>query len=390
MEPRQNNNSSSSCSWVRRDCIGKGSFGKVHVAVNRSNNQVFAVKSVNTKTALSSHIEALENEIQILQSLSSPYVIGYLGNDFTHESRTEVCRNLHMEFMFNGTVSDSVHLNEKIVRSYTRCIVSALNYIHLKGIVHCDVKGKNVLVTSKLGVCKLADFGSAQKVEEQGKEIKAQGTPLWMAPEVIRQEKQGPESDIWSLGCTVIEMITGKSAWKDCESSIVLKIGFSDEVPEFPAQLSDSGRDFLDKCLRREPGERWNCEQLLQHPFLSEDMVVESSPRSILDWASSEFCDENEEEDEEEYRISSSSDDVISSAKGRINELASGRGVIWESDGWEVIRSCSVSNRGGEAETSGEIRIGTNSEYSNIITLGQQLWLLLLWLQSWGELSVWV
>ncbi|KAF5188448.1 kinase-like, partial [Thalictrum thalictroides] len=207
-----------------------------------------------------------------------------------------------MEYMFGGTISDSCIKDEQILRSYTRCIVSALHYVHSKGIVHCDVKGKNVLVGSKVGVAKLADFGSARRIarieEDAGALIKPQGTPLWMAPEVIRQEKQGFESDIWSLGCTIIEMITGKAAWKDCDSStVVFKIGFSDELPEFPEQLSELGCDFLDKCLRRNPSERWTCDQLLQHPFLSStDILVETSPRSILDWDNvTEFCDDDED-----------------------------------------------------------------------------------------------
>ncbi|KAL5710148.1 hypothetical protein ACHQM5_020750 [Ranunculus cassubicifolius] len=375
----------SSSQWTRKNCIGRGSFGKVHIAVNKTDNRIFAVKSVNSYTAPPSHLEALENEIQILQSLSSPYIIEYLGNDSTHESSTESYRNLHMEYMYGGSVADGGRIkDEQMVRSYTRHIVSALRYIHSRGIVHSDVKGKNVLLGSKPGVAKLADFGSAKRISKEEGMIKAQGTPLWMAPEVIRQEKQGPESDVWSLGCTIIEMITGKSAWKDSESTVVFRIGFSDELPEFPYRLSELGKDFLSKCLRREPSERWSCEQLLRHPFVSEtDICIESSPRSILDWANSEFHEDDDEEDQEPVQISND-ESVIISAKDRISELASSRGAIWESDGWDVVRSDTLGNRGGEAGCSaGEEEVGTtHSEYSNVGGDQERIWMEYLDLMS--------
>ncbi|OVA02734.1 Protein kinase domain [Macleaya cordata] len=389
--------------WVRGNCIGKGSFGTVNLAVDKSNGHIFAVKSVNLKTAHPFHIQSLENEIRILQSLSSPYVIQYLNDDLEFQSGTAVYQNLHMEYMAGGTVVDlaakfggkGIHGyvdHEQIVRSYTRCIVSALHYIHSSGFVHCDVKGKNVLVGSTPGFAKLADFGSAKRISSDGcanledggakMMILPRGTPLWMAPEVIRQERQGPESDVWSLGCTIIEMITGNPPWKDCGPKMVHQIGFSDQVPEFPDQISELGRDFLEKCLRRDPSERWTCEELLRHQFLSTDseIVNNQSPRCVLDWSNSEFRDDNE--DEEDFQLSfinscslnSSSDSenlVISSAKDRISKLASVRGVVWESDGWELVRSGFVCDRAGDSFGSEGIE-WTNSEFSNLISTPEE------------------
>nr|DAD47620.1 TPA_asm: hypothetical protein HUJ06_017557 [Nelumbo nucifera] len=83
--------------------------------------------------------------------------------------------------------------------------------------------------------------------------------------------------------------------WCHCND---VSIGFSNELPDFPAQLSALGHDFLDKCLRREPNERWTCGQLLQHPFVSMGAITEPSPRCVLDWPNSEFYDNEEEEEE--------------------------------------------------------------------------------------------
>ncbi|URD85774.1 Protein tyrosine kinase [Musa troglodytarum] len=93
-----------------------------------------------------------------------------------------------------------------------------------------------------------------------------------MAPEVARGERPRPESDVWSLGCTVIEMATGAQPWPDWRpkdaAESMFRIDYGNELPEFPPLLFEVARDFLDKCLRRDASDRWTAEQLLQHPFL--------------------------------------------------------------------------------------------------------------------------
>ncbi|KVI03673.1 Pleckstrin homology-like domain-containing protein [Cynara cardunculus var. scolymus] len=343
--------------WVRGLCIGRGSFGTVSLAVDKSDGRRFAVKSVEETSGRFS--QALENEIRILKSLSSPYVVEYLGDDFTSELSSVVYRNLHMEYMPGGTVADMAEQGEDAtVRNYTRCVVSALSYIHRKNIVHCDVKGKNVLIGENPGAAKLADFGSA--VEMSGPISGTRGSPLWMAPEVVRGEYQGPESDIWSLGCTVIEMVTGKPAWEDRGIDTLCQIGYSDELPKLPAHFSDELRDFLHKCLRRNPSERWSSDQLLQHPFLSscsssssssnstESTTKKLSPRCVFDWSDSNFSDEETSEMKKSTRNLNSSD-----AKRRMGILSCNSAAAnWESDGWELVRN--AAEEGGPTSTEEE------------------------------------
>ncbi|TKY56494.1 Mitogen-activated protein kinase kinase kinase A [Spatholobus suberectus] len=346
-------------SWVRGKCVGKGAFGVVNIAVSKIDGGVFAVKSVDRKTGLPGQVEALENEIRVLKRVASPHVVAYLGDDVTCEDgATSSFRNLHLEYMPGGTVADlaPADVDERSLRRYAWCLVSALRDVHARGVVHCDVKGRNVLLAGDGSVAKLADFGAA--VEFDSPAPLPRGSPMWMAPEVVRRERQGPESDLWSLGCTVVEMVTGKPAWEDRGVDTLSRIAYSDELPEFPSELSELGRDFLEKCLRREPSERWSCDQLLQHPFLLPyNRVLESSPRCVLDWVDSEFAESDNDREESEVLLKFNSEE--NSVKNRISKLATVSRANWETQGWVVVREIESN---GEPTTTGTE--GVNWEFS--------------------------
>lgn len=273
--------------WTRGHTIGRGSTAAVSIATSDS-GEVFAVKSAEL-----AHSELLQREQHFLCNLSSPYLISYKGCDITRENNKHMY-NIFMEYMPGGTVADASHrLNEAMIVYYTRQIVQGLEYLHSNGIVHCDIKGRNILIGQS--GAKIADLGIAKKVAPPCKAVAIGGTPMFMAPEVARGEEQGYPADIWALGCTVIEMATGgELPWPNHGDpiSILYKIGFSGELPEFPNFLSAQAEDFLGKCLRRDPKERWTAKQLINHPFLNEldsytKRIKEGfdsiSPTSILD-----------------------------------------------------------------------------------------------------------
>ncbi|GLJ08675.1 hypothetical protein SUGI_0093460 [Cryptomeria japonica] len=282
--------------WIRGAIIGAGAFGTVSLAINKSNGELFAVKSMAVNS-----VSYLENEFNVLKSLDSPHIVKCLAKDYSVENGVEVC-NLMMEYLPGGSVADLLskfggQLDESVTKSFTRGILRGLDYLHRQGIVHCDIKGKNVLVGGT-GLVKLGDFGSARRTEKKGLNGLS-GTPLWMAPEVVNQVEQEPASDIWSVGCTVVEMATGRPPWGTASNPLaaLYQIGCTDDLPECPSCLSPQGRDFLDKCFRRDPKQRWTAAQLLEHPFLSEIdccSVTEVnraplSPTSTLDFGSPDW-----------------------------------------------------------------------------------------------------
>jgi serine/threonine protein kinase len=284
--------------WVKGKLIGSGSFGSVHLAMSKSTGGLFVVKSAQSVAGL----EALENEAKILLSLNSRHIIWCLGRDL---SSSEHKLNVVMEYMAGGSLSDVAEnfggvLEEEVIQLYAREILLGLKYLHENGIVHCDLKCKNVLLGSS-GDIKLADFGCAKRLKEfKANGVRAAGswqsiggTPLWMAPEVLRDEGMDFASDIWSLGCTVVEMGTGRPPWSDEISNpmaAVLKIACSSGKPKFPTKFSNEGVDFLDKCFKRDPKRRWTAEELLNHPFVSRNSMRTHprkqhtfSPASVFD-----------------------------------------------------------------------------------------------------------
>lgn len=343
--------------WVKGKLVGSGSFGTVHLAMNKATGGLFVVKSAQSGAGL----KALENEAKILQSLNSQHVVHCIGRDTLSGSNGGHKLNVFMEYMAGGSLSDVAEkfggvLEEEVIRLYTREILHGLKYLHENGIVHCDIKCKNVLLGSS-GNVKLADFGCAKRIRE----IKANegisglwnyigGTPLWMAPEVLRNEGLDFASDIWSLGCTVIEMATGRPPWSEEISNpkaAVLKIACSNERPQFPTQLSKDAEDFLAKCLERDPQKRWTSEELLNHPFVSGNLMRMHtrkehicSPASILDIGNydSDDSDVSESSNLDEFP----SKNPFSRCCSEINETTGGEQAecnLASSEIWVTVRS---------------------------------------------------
>ncbi|KAA8523652.1 hypothetical protein F0562_010075 [Nyssa sinensis] len=333
--------------WKRGATVGRGASATVSIASTVS-GELFAVKS--TDLARSAF---LQREKDFLSQLSSPHIVKYTGFDITYENNKPIF-NLFMEYVPDGTLSDAIKsqggsIDEPMIRLYTNQILQGLDYLHLNGVVHCDIKGQNILI-GKDGV-KIGDLGCARLVDGDVTASTFSGTPMFMAPEVARGEEQGFPADVWALGCTIIQMATGSNPWPEVNDpvSALYRIGFSGDVPDIPRWLSEDAKDFLSKCLKRESKERWTAKQLLQHPFLvkfesNSEQVNEftrNSPTGVLDqgfWDSLELP----ETPQNLTHISSS----YSSPAERIGRLIGGTASsssslpnwTWEED-WVTVRS---------------------------------------------------
>ncbi|XP_024038846.1 mitogen-activated protein kinase kinase kinase 2 isoform X2 [Citrus clementina] len=271
--------------WRKGELIGCGAFGRVYMGMNLDSGELLAVKQVliaanfASKEKAQDHIKELEEEVKLLKDLSHPNIVRYLGT-----VREEESLNILLEFVPGGSISSLLGkfgpFPEAVMRTYTKQLLLGLEYLHNHGIMHRDIKGANILVDNK-GCIKLADFGASKQATVSGaKSMK--GTPYWMAPEVIRQTGHSYSADIWSVGCTVIEMATGKPPWSQQyqEVAALFHIGTTKSHPPIPENLSVKAKDFLLKCLEKEPDLRPTASELLKHPFVTgddEDPVLHAS-----------------------------------------------------------------------------------------------------------------
>ncbi|KAG2395138.1 Mitogen-activated protein [Vigna angularis] len=276
--------------WRKGELIGCGAFGQVYVGMNIDSGELLAVKQVliaassASKEKAQAHIKELEEEVKLLKDLSHPNIVRYLGT-----VREEDTLNILLEFVPGGSISSLLGkfgaFPEAVIRTYTKQLLLGLEYLHKNGIMHRDIKGANILVDNK-GCIKLADFGASKQVVELAtisgaKSMK--GTPYWMAPEVILQTGHSFSADIWSVGCTVIEMATGKPPWSQQyqqEVAVLFHIGTTKSHPPIPDHLSAAAKDFLLKCLQKEPVLRSSASELLQ-------VILQAS---LLDCASEVLC----------------------------------------------------------------------------------------------------
>uniref|UniRef100_A0A914XMP1 Protein kinase domain-containing protein n=1 Tax=Plectus sambesii TaxID=2011161 RepID=A0A914XMP1_9BILA len=196
--------------------LGKGSFGVVHKCCDLNSHRLFVAKKliINNET----HLKICENEISALKNLNHPRIIEYYGCRAEEENIV-----IFMEYMAAGSlrrVIDNIgRVAEDKVLEYIEQILEGLVYIHEKNLVHRDIKCDNLLLDGQ-GNIKLGDFGIAVQSQTYISVAGAfGGTCYFMAPEVMKEERMTRGADIWSLGCTIVEMCTTQPPYKEKKQS---------------------------------------------------------------------------------------------------------------------------------------------------------------------------
>ncbi|KAJ3161776.1 hypothetical protein HDU86_006547 [Geranomyces michiganensis] len=249
--------------------IGKGQFGAVYQALNMDTGQVAAIKRIPLIDQKEKGIQDLMQEVELLKSLSHPNIVKYLG--FLLEKSF---LNIILEFMECGSLQSvmkkyNLLIPEKLAAVYSEDILRGLVYLHGKGVVHCDLKCANILTTKDSNV-KLSDFGVSKVLNAVGEDDGGiAGTPYWMAPEIIELKGASTAADIWSLGCTVIEMITGKPPYLDLKNPMTALFRIvEDDSPPLPPDISPELSDFFSKCFQRDTSKRATAKELLSHEWI--------------------------------------------------------------------------------------------------------------------------
>ncbi|KAI8565224.1 hypothetical protein RHMOL_Rhmol03G0243200 [Rhododendron molle] len=251
------------------ELVGEGSFGKVYKGRRKYTGQTVAMKFILKHGKSEKDIHNLRQEIEILRKLKHPNIIEMLDS---FESPQEFC--VVTEFAQGELfeiLEDDKCLPEEQVQAIAKQLVRALHYLHSNRIIHRDMKPQNILIGAG-SVVKLCDFGFARAMSSNTVVLRSiKGTPLYMAPELVREQPYNHTADLWSLGVILYELFVGQPPFYTNSVYALIRHIIKDPV-KYPDNMSPNFKSFLRGLLNKEPQNRLTWPSLLQHPFVKETL----------------------------------------------------------------------------------------------------------------------
>lgn len=277
--------------YIVLEHIGEGSFGKVYkvrilcgqlciagasyrgllpylIQARRKNTGfTVAMKFINKHGKSDKDIKNLRQEIGILRKLNHENII-LMFDAFETDKDFCVVTEYGQGELFD-ILQDDQRLPEKTVQQIAKQLVKALHYLHSNRIIHRDMKPQNVLIGSN-GRIKLCDFGFARAMSSNTIVLTSiKGTPLYMSPELVKEQPYDATSDLWSLGVILYELYVGQPPFYTNSIYSLINIIVKDPV-KYPTDISKEFKSFLQGLLQKNPTRRLNWPHLLEHPFVRE------------------------------------------------------------------------------------------------------------------------
>lgn len=255
----------------RCEMIGRGAFGAVYRGVHMPSGAAVALKVVDLDTP-DFDVTEVRREVALLSQMRharSKNIVRYWGCWLAGPT---LC--IAMDYSEGGSIRTLMKagpIAERHAAVVVREVLVALSYIHSAGIIHRDLKAANILVT-RTGHIMLCDFGvsaSFVRGSSRGKRSTFIGTPYWMAPEVILEGRTYDfRADIWSLGITVYEMVTGNPPYADQDAWQVLGMIPKNKPPRLDSNYALALQEFVAACLDEEPADRPTAEELFRSKWM--------------------------------------------------------------------------------------------------------------------------
>lgn len=271
--------------------LGEGNGGSVSKCQLRSGSPIFALKLINADPNPDVQKQIIR-ELQYNRLCSSPNIVKYYGTFMVEE---QLMIGIAMEYM-GGRSLDAIYrrvieidlsnrINEKVLGKIADSVLGGLNYLHQQRIIHRDIKPSNILL-DKHGNVKICDFGVSGEVVNSLANTFV-GTQYYMAPERIMGKPYTVSCDVWSLGLTLLEVALGRFPYHIESESSLGPIELLSLILEYEPHLedvadedifwSDSFKNFIDYCLRKDPEQRPSPLQMLKHPWVVGQLQIKVS-----------------------------------------------------------------------------------------------------------------
>ncbi|KAJ2742332.1 Suppressor of Sensor Kinase (SLN1) [Coemansia sp. BCRC 34301] len=306
--------------WQIGHNIGGGAFGSVFVGYLLDTGGVMAVKEIRFPSHPLERAPAglgrdgagaagrehpghrIAREMEVMSMLQHPNIVTYYGIE-VHREKVYLFMELCSKGSLAQVIRDQGRIDEDAAKVFVVQMLRGLKYLHEAGICHRDIKCDNTLLDESMNI-KLVDFGAAKVLDRHSlaatrrtrmggdNGLSLTGTPMYMAPEVIqggtitaggdqseagiaaaasaRPGKLGAQ-DIWSLGCCIVEMVTGKPPWAHLDNEWAIMYQVVQGKPRLPdaSEISPDGMQFIKRCFARHPADRPQAEELLKDPWLA-------------------------------------------------------------------------------------------------------------------------
>ena len=266
------------------EAIGEGSFGKVHKGRRKYTGKLVALKFISKSGRSEKELSGLLREIEIQKHLRHPFIVQLQDYIVLPKEIVVVTDYADGGELFQILEDDGVLQERPQIQNITSQLVSALHYIHANRILHRDMKPQNILLC-KDGKVKLCDFGFARAMSTSTLVLTSiKGTPLYMAPEIVQERPYDHTADLWSLGCIAYELFTGQPPFYTNSIFQLVTMILKDKIKWPEVKNSENDKDsekvspeflsFLKGLLEKDPKKRLNWPELLDHPFVRDQVVI--------------------------------------------------------------------------------------------------------------------
>lgn len=274
------------------ELLGKGTYSNVYKGYHKITKEPVAIKEIDLNKNVK-YINRFYKEIEILEKTDNINIINIITNI---ENKDYIF--IIMEFCEKGDLRKFLKrrpLKEQHVKKLMIQLVNGMQYMHNNNIYHRDLKPQNILIDKYYNL-KITDFGLAKDEEENPLFETICGSPMYMAPEIMKYKKYDKKADLWSLGVIFYELLTGKTPFTASNHAELLE-NIEKKKIYFPShiKISHSARDLLIGLLNKDSKKRITWRELFNHEWLSTNITNSILRSNIISTHS--ICKNNDDDE---------------------------------------------------------------------------------------------